>query len=145
MTESGQSASWNPPADLDELLPEHSILSLDEYLAMQEALGDRIRFEIVHRLRHTDTEQLAPLAVAMDMNEARLEEYLRELGDVGLVERRQRTERGSDQIQTYYCATSLAATILDEGLMELIRGEWNLEDEYSTEEMTGDVGEADDR
>lgn len=40
------------PEDPADLLPEDSLLSLDEYLDIQKAIGNRTRFEIVYRLVH---------------------------------------------------------------------------------------------
>ncbi len=40
------------PENPEDLLPEGSIRSLDEYLAMQQSIGNRTRFEIVYRLAH---------------------------------------------------------------------------------------------
>jgi len=47
-----QTAGGEFPEDPEELLPEESVLSLDEYLAMHAAVGHRTRYEILYRLVH---------------------------------------------------------------------------------------------
>ncbi len=50
--------------------------------------------------------------------------------DVGLVENRKRKERGADGLYSYYRATSLGGGILERGVRELMREEWELLDAY---------------
>ena len=37
--------------DPEELLPEHSVLKLEKYLAMQDAIGNETRFRILYALK----------------------------------------------------------------------------------------------
>lgn len=120
------------PDDPDDLLPEQSVLSLDEYLDMQAAVGNRTRFEIVYRLSNTDEVTPTELHGVMDVDDSTLHYHLGKLRDVGLVEKRVRTERGSDGQYTYYRATVLGDVILEAGVEELLRREWDFGEAYDS-------------
>jgi len=111
------------PEDPEHLLPEESVLSLEEYLAMHAAVGHRIRYEILYRLVHGGEMSPTELEAAMDVDDSTLHYHLRKLVDVGLVEKRQRTERDQDGLYTYYRATVFGRVTLTDGVDELIRGE----------------------
>lgn len=111
------------PDDPADLLPEDSVLSLDEYLAMHAAVGHRTRYEILYRLVHGDEMSPTELEGAMDIDDSTLHYHLNKLVEVGLIEKRQRTERGQDGLYTYYRATVYGEVTLTEGVDELIRGE----------------------
>jgi ArsR family transcriptional regulator len=111
------------PEDPADLLPEQSVLDLDEYLAMHAAVGNRTRYEILYRLVHGGPMAPTELAGAMDIDDSTLHYHLNELLAVGLVEKRQRTERGQDGLHTYYRATVYGEVTLTEGVDELISGE----------------------
>jgi DNA-binding transcriptional ArsR family regulator len=120
------------PENPEDLLPEDSILSLDEYLAMQQSIGNRTRFEIVYRLVHGGSMSPAELNEVIPIDDSTLHYHLNKLVDIGLVERRKRTERTSEGLYTYYQATILAETILEHGVEELLRREWDFKEAYST-------------
>ncbi|MDF9746704.1 winged helix-turn-helix domain-containing protein [Natrinema salsiterrestre] len=120
------------PDDPDDLLPEQSVLSLDEYLEMQAAIGNRTRFEIVYRLSRTDELTPTELDSVMDVDDSTLHYHLSKLRDVGLVEKRVRTERDSEGLYTYYRATILGEVILEHGVEELLRREWDFSDAYDS-------------
>lgn len=120
------------PDDPADLLPETSVLSLDEYLEMQRAIGNRTRFEIVYRLVHGTTMSPTELEETMDIDDSTLHYHLNTLIDVGLVEKRKRTERESSGLHTYYRATILAEVILDHGVEELLCREWDFNDAYDS-------------
>lgn len=122
------------PDDPDDLLPETSVLSLDEYLDMQAAIGNRTRFEIVYRLSRTDEMSPTELDAVMDIDDSTLHYHLNELRDVGLVEKRVRTERNSDGLDTYYRVTILGDTILEHGVETLLRREWDFIEAYDSRE-----------
>ena len=129
MAETGRSAS-----DTDErppLLPEHSLLSLDEYLDMQRAIGNETRFRILDLLVNEGTHSAKELRATLDVESNTLHYHLDSLVDVGLVENRKRKEPTSDGLYSYYRATSLGEGILDHGVRELMREEWELLDAYS--------------
>jgi DNA-binding transcriptional ArsR family regulator len=129
-------AVGDAPADPEDILPEDSVLSLDEYLEMQRAIGDRTRFEIVYRLSHqADGAGMSPMELneVIDIDDSTLHYHLNALVDVGLVEKRKRTERGSDGTYTYYRATILGEAILEHGVEELLRREWDFKESYSSE------------
>ncbi|WP_049924587.1 ArsR/SmtB family transcription factor [Halopiger djelfimassiliensis] len=122
------------PDDPDDLLPERSLLSLEEYLDMQAAIGNRTRFEIVYRLSHGDELTPTELDEVIDVDDSTLHYHLNELRDVGLVEKRARTERDSDGLYTYYRATILGDVILEHGVEELLRREAVFSDAYGSDD-----------
>jgi ArsR family transcriptional regulator len=120
------------PTDPEELLPEDSVLSLEEYLDMHTAVGHRSRYEILYRLVHSGGMSPTELEEALEIDDSTLHYHLNKLTDVGLVEKRQRTERGQDGLETYYRATVYGEVTLTEGVDELIRGEWDFEAVYDS-------------
>jgi len=120
------------PENPENLLPEDSVLDLDEYLAMHAAVGHRTRYEILYRLVHSGEMSPKELEAAIEIDDSTLYYHLSELVDVGLVEKRQRTERGQDGLYTYYRATVFGEVTLTEGVDELIRGEREFEAMYDS-------------
>lgn len=128
MAETGQS-----PSDADEqpsLLPEHSLLSLEEYLDMQRAIGNETRFRLLDLLVTEGDHSAKELRAALDIESNTLHYHLDSLVDVGLVANRKRKEPTSDGLYSYYRATSLGEGILEHGVRELMREEWELLDAY---------------
>ncbi|MDB2286562.1 MULTISPECIES: winged helix-turn-helix domain-containing protein [Halorubrum] len=111
------------PEDPEDLLPDESVLTLDEYLAMHAAVGHRTRYEILYRLVHGGDMSPTELEEATGVDDSTVHYHLNELVDVGLVEKRQRTDRGQDGLYTYYRATVFGEVTLTSGVDELIRGE----------------------
>ncbi|WP_241988412.1 helix-turn-helix domain-containing protein, partial [Halorubrum sp. SP3] len=99
-----QAAPGEFPEDPEELLPEESVLSLDEYLAMHAAVGHRTRYEILYRLVHGGDMSPKELDEVIEIDDSTLHYHLNKLVDVGLVEKRQQTERGQNGLYTYYRA-----------------------------------------
>ena len=120
------------PEDPAELLPEDSVLSLDEYLDMHAAVGNRTRYEILYRLVHGGEISPKELEQALDIDDSTLHYHLNKLIETGLVEKRQRTDRGKDALHTYYRATVFGEVTLTEGVDELIRGEHTFEEMYDS-------------
>ena len=120
------------PDDPEDLLPEDSVLDLDEYLDMHAAVGHRTRYEILYRLVHGGDMSPKELEEAMTIDDSTLHYHLTRLVDVGLVEKRQRTDRGQDGLYTYYRATIFGEVTLTDGVDELIRGERAFEDMYDS-------------
>jgi ArsR family transcriptional regulator, arsenate/arsenite/antimonite-responsive transcriptional repressor len=120
------------PDDPEKLLPNDSILSLEEYLEMHAAVGHRTRYEILYRLVHGGEMSPKELEEAMEIDDSTLHYHLNKLLDVNLVEKRQRTERGQDGLYTYYRATVFGEVTLTEGVDELIRGEQAFEEMYDS-------------
>jgi DNA-binding transcriptional ArsR family regulator len=120
------------PDDPEDLLPEDSVLDLDEYLDMHAAVGHRTRYEILYRLVHGGDMSPKELEEAMTIDDSTLHYHLNRLVDVGLVEKRQRTDRGQDGLYTYYRATIFGEVTLTDGVDELIRGERAFEDMYDS-------------
>ena len=67
----------------------------------------------------------------IDIDDSTLHYHLNKLVDVGLVEKRQRTQRGQDGLYTYYRSTVFGEAVLSDGVDELIRGEQEFERMYS--------------
>lgn len=124
------------PEDPADLLPEASVLSLEEYLDMQAAVGDRTRFEIVYRLVNGGDTSPTELNDHFDVDDSTLHYHLNELVDVGLVEKRKRVEPDSSGLYTYYRATVLAEALLDYGVEELLRREAVFRDAYDSTRAT---------
>ena len=131
-TNDTRSLGGSIPEDPEDLLPEDSVLSLDEYLAMHAAVGHRTRYEILYRLVHSGDMSPKELEEAMEVDDSTLHYHLNKLVDVGLVEKRQRTDRGQDGLYTYYRATVFGEVTLTEGVDELIRGEQEFEAMYDS-------------
>jgi len=131
-TDQTRTVSGDAPEDPADLLPEESILSLDEYLDMHTAVGHRTRYEILYRLVHSGEMSPKELEDALDIDDSTLHYHLNTLVDVGLVEKRQRTERGQDGLYTYYRATVFGEVTLTDGVDELIRGEQAFEEMYDS-------------
>lgn len=129
MGETGRSPP--DPDERDGLLPEHSILSLDEYLDMQRGIGIETRFRILNRLVDEGAHSTKELQDALNIESNTLHYHLDSLVDVGLVENRKRTEPTSDGLYSYYQATSLGEGFLEHGARELMHEEWEFLDAYS--------------
>ena len=121
--DSTRAVDGDAPDDPEDMLPEDSMLGLDDYLAMHAAVGHRTRYEILYRLVHGGEMSPTELDEAMRIDDSTLHYHLNKLVDVGLVEKRQRTERGQDGLYTYYRATVFGEVTLTDGVDELIRGE----------------------
>ena len=120
------------PESPEDLLPDDSILTLEEYLAMHAAVGHRTRYEILYRLVHSGEMSPKELEEAISIDDSTLHYHLNKLTDVGLVEKRQRTDKGQDGLYTYYRATVFGEVTLSEGVDELIRGEQEFTDIYDS-------------
>jgi DNA-binding HxlR family transcriptional regulator len=103
------------PYDPEDLLPEESVLSLGKYLDMHAAVGHRSRYEILYRLVHSGAMSPKKLETTTEIVDSTLHYHLNNLIDVGLFEKRQRTERGRDGLYTYYRTTVLGEVTLTEG------------------------------
>jgi len=120
------------PTDPEELLPDDSVLTLEEYLDMHTAVGHRTRYEILYRLVHSGEMSPTELEEAIEIDDSTLHYHLNKLVEVGLVEKRQRTERGQNGLYTYYRATVFGEVTLTEGVDELIQGEQEFEAMYDS-------------
>lgn len=132
MATNSRAANGDLPDDPEELLPDDSILSLDEYLEMHAAVGHRTRYEILYRLVHSGEMSPTELEGAIQIDDSTLHYHLNKLLDASLVEKRQRTERGQDGLYTYYRATVFGEVTLTDGVDELIRGEQAFEEMYDS-------------
>ncbi len=111
-------------------LPEHSLLDLEAYLAMQRSIGNELRFRILSRLVDEGAHNSSEISSALDVPSNTVHYHLDELVDVGLVENRKHTEPDSDRLHSCYRATSLGEGVLESGVRELMRREWDLLEAY---------------
>jgi DNA-binding transcriptional ArsR family regulator len=130
--DSTRAVDGDAPDDPEDLLPEDSMLGLDDYLAMHAAVGHRTRYEILYRLVHGGEMSPTELEKVMRIDDSTLHYHLNRLVDVGLVEKRQRTERGQGGLYTYYRATVFGEVTLTDGVDELMRGEQAFEEMYDS-------------
>ena len=72
------------------------------------------------------------LEEATSIDDSTLHYHLNKLVDAGLVEKRQRTDKGQDGLYTYYRATVFGEVTLSEGVDELIRGEQEFTEMYDS-------------
>jgi len=115
----------------EPLLPDESGLTLEEYLAMQRAIGHPTRFRILRTLAANDELSAAELRAAVDVESHNFHYHLDELVDVGLVDKRQRRTADSQGFYTYYRPTGMGRGILEHGVEELMRREREFNDAYS--------------
>lgn len=111
-------------------LPPDSVLSLEEYLAMQRAIGEETRYRVLAELLREGESSAAELAEALDVPSNRLHYHLDRLESVGLVANRKRKERGADGLYSYYVATALGEAVMTHGVGELIAEERELLERY---------------
>lgn len=121
----------SPRRSGDELLPEQSILSVEEYLAMQRSIGNETRFRVLNALVEDGPQSASQLRDRLEVASNVLHYHLDELVDVGLVENRKRKEPDIDGLYSYYRATALGEGILENGVRELMAREWDALEEYS--------------
>lgn len=122
------------PGDPASLLPEDSVLSFEEYMAMQRAIGQTTRFRILHYLNAEGNTSPKELKAALDLAGNSLHHHLNTLVDVGLVEKRARSEADTNGLFTYYRSTAFGQAILEHGVEELLRREADYLEMYSGEE-----------
>ena len=77
---------------------------------------------------------MSPTALerALEIDDSTLHYHLNKLVDAGLVEKRKRTDRDQDGLDTYYRATIFGEVTLTDGVDELIRGEHEFEAMYDS-------------
>lgn len=114
-----------------QILPESSLLDLQDYLDMQSAIGNETRFRILYTLKHEGDKSAKELRTQLGVAGNTLHYHLDELMDVGLVENRMRNEPEEDGVYSYYRASAMGEALLEEGIEELIRRDWESLDRYS--------------
>jgi predicted ArsR family transcriptional regulator len=111
-------------------LPPDSVLSLEEYLSMQRAIGEETRYRVLAELLREGESSATELAEALEVPSNRLHYHLDRLESVGLVANRKRKERGADGLYSYYVATALGEAVMTHGVGELIAEERKLLERY---------------
>ncbi len=114
----------------DPPLPDDSGLTLDEYLAMQRAIGHPTRYRILRTLVANDEASATELADAVDVASHNFHYHLDELVEAGLVDKRKRRTSDSRGFYTYYRPTGMGKAILEHGVEELMRREREFDDVY---------------
>lgn len=113
------------------ILPESSLLDLQDYLDMQSSLGNETRFRILYTLKHDGEKSAKELRTELGVAGNTLHYHLDELMDAGLAENRMRNEPGEDGVYSYYRASAMGEALLEEGIEELIRRDWESLERYS--------------
>lgn len=114
----------------DPELPEESGLTLEEYLAMQRAIGHPTRYRILRTLVANDEASATELGDAVDVESHNFHYHLDELVDAGLVDRRKRRTSDSRGFYTYYRPTGMGSAILEHGVEELMAREREFDEVY---------------
>lgn len=124
-------AESNQPVEPSGILPEDSVLSLEEYLEMQAAIGNETRYRILRTLTHNGDLSASDLKETLGLEANSLHYHLDHLVDVGLVQNRKRKEADSAGLYSYYRASALGEGILEHGVEELMRREHEFRERYS--------------
>ncbi|RJT08040.1 helix-turn-helix domain-containing protein [Halococcus sp. IIIV-5B] len=124
-------AESNQPVEPSGILPEDSVLSLEEYLEMQAAIGNKTRYRILRTLTHNGDLSASDLKETLGLEANSLHYHLDLLVDVGLVQNRKRKEADSAGLYSYYRASALGEGILEHGVEELMRREHEFQERYS--------------
>ena len=132
MSTQEQPTTDDESVDPEDLLPEHSVLKLEEYLAMQNAIGNETRFRILYALKQQGEMSANQLKEALDMRPNNLHYHLDKLCDAGLVQNRKRNTPDSDGLYSYYVASGMGEAILEHGVEELMRREHEFKAMYSS-------------
>jgi ArsR family transcriptional regulator len=125
------------PLDPADMLSEDSILSFEEYMDMQRAIGEGTRYRLLHYLTTRDDASPKELKTTLDLPGNTLHHHLNKLIDVGLVQKRARNEADSDGLFTYYRASPFGESILEHGVTELMRMEDDFREMYGAAEDSG--------
>lgn len=115
----------------DPPLPEESGLTLDEYLAMQQAIGHPTRYRILRTLVANEELSASELKDAVQVEAHNFHYHLGELVDAGLVDKRTRRTPDNQNFYTYYRPTAMGNAILEHGVEELMRREREFNDIYT--------------
>ncbi|WP_232820569.1 ArsR/SmtB family transcription factor [Halorussus litoreus] len=115
----------------DQILPDPSLLDLQDYLDMQSALGNETRFRILYTLKCEGNKSAKELRTRLGVAGNTLHYHLDELVDVGLVENRMRNEPEKGGVYSYYRASAMGEALLEEGIEELIRRDWESLERYA--------------
>lgn len=115
----------------DPPLPENSGLTLEEYLAMQRAIGHSVRYRLLRTLVANDELSASEFNDAIDVASHNFHYHLNELVDVGLIDKRQQRTPDSSGFYTYYRPTAMGRGILEHGVDELMRREREFNDVYA--------------
>ncbi len=125
------------PLDPAKMLSEDSILTFEEYIDMQRAIGEETRYRLLHYLTTCEDASPKELKTALDLPGNSLHHHLNKLVDVGLVQKRARNEADSDGLFTYYRASPFGEIILEHGVNELMRMEEDFREMYGAVENSG--------
>ena len=132
MSRKEQRTSKDESLDPEDLLPEHSVLNFEEYLAMQKAIGNETRFRILYALKTQSEISVNQLRDSLGIQPHTLHHHLNKLCDVGLVQNRKRKTPDSDALYSYYVASGMGEAILEDGIGELMRREREFKATYSS-------------
>ena len=117
-----------------EMLAENSVLTFEEYMDMQQAIGEGTRYRILHYLTTRGDASPKELKEALDLRGNTLHHHLNKLVDVGLVQKRGRKKANSEGLFTYYRASPFGEVILEQGVKKLMRMEEDFQEMYGATE-----------
>jgi DNA-binding transcriptional ArsR family regulator len=112
-------------------LPDDSVLTREEYLAMAQAIEDMTRRQALQALVSDGDLSAVNLEATLDLGADDACDHLSKLVGVGLVQLRQRKEPDRPGVDSYYRATTLGKGILEHGVAELMRREHEFLEAYS--------------
>lgn len=113
-----------------EILPENSVLTFEEYIDMQQAIGEGTRYRILYYLTTRGEASPKELKEGLDLRDNTLHHHLNKLVDVGLVQKRARNEANSKGLFTYYRASPFGEVILDHSVKKLMEMEEDFREMY---------------
>jgi len=131
MAETAPDADAAEPVEPSGSLPEDSVLSLEEYLDMQAAIGNETRYRILRTLTYNGDLSANALKESLALEANSLHYHLDHLVDVGLVQNRERKEADAAGLYSYYRASALGEGFLEDGVEELMRREHDFQERYS--------------
>ena len=132
MTATTHEEKRDVPVDPADMLPENSILSFEDYMQMQRAIGETTRYRLLHFLKNHGDKSPKELKEALDLSGNTLHHHLNTLVRVGLVGKRARKEADSNGFYTYYRATAIGEAMLEHGVEELMQKEHMYREMYGT-------------
>jgi predicted transcriptional regulator len=113
-----------------QVLPDDSVLPLDDYLAMERVIDDSARRQVLQVLVSDGDLDVPAFAAALDLEADDVHDHLDELVGIGLVQFRQRDDPDRLGVDSYYRASTLGEGILEHGVLELMRRERDFLEAY---------------
>ena len=97
---------------------------------MQRAVGQETRYRALAELLREGESSASELADRLDEPSNPLHYHLEELQSAGLIDNRERNERGPEGLYSYCEATALGDAVVTQGVAELVAEERDLLERY---------------